>query len=82
MLNYVQPNSVPVNAQVLIQKIQDLPPERIAEVDDFVEFLRQRTEQAQAHAQDRALTLRATQASEGSFAAVWDNADDEVYDAL
>jgi hypothetical protein len=82
MLTYAQSNPMAVNAQVLIQKIQDLPPERMAEVDDFVEFLRLRMEQATAHAQDRALTLRATQASEASFAAVWDNADDEAYDAL
>jgi hypothetical protein len=82
MLTNSQSNSMAVNAQVLIQKIQSLPPERMAEVDDFVEFLRLRVEQANTHAQDRALTHRATQASEASFAAVWDNAEDEAYDAL
>jgi Protein of unknown function (DUF2281) len=71
-----------INAQVLIQKIQSLPPERIVEVDDFVEFLTLRMAQAQAFTQDRALTRMATQASESSFAQVWDNAEDEAYDAL
>ena len=32
------------NTQVLIRKIQSLPPERVAEVDDFVEFLRLRVQ--------------------------------------
>ena len=71
-----------VNTQVLIQKIQNLPPERVAEVDDFVEFLRLKVQQDQAHAKDRALTRMATQASESSFASVWDNAEDKAYDAL
>lgn len=73
---------MPVDTQVLIRKIQNLPPERVAEVDDFVEFLRRRVRQDRAHAQDRALTRMATQASESSFASVWDNAKDQAYDAL
>ncbi len=71
-----------VNAQMLIQKIQTLPPERILEVDDFVDFLRVKIEQSQAHAQDRALTHMVSEASEPSFNNVWDNAEDEAYDAL
>jgi len=31
------------NAQALIEKIQSLPTDRIAEVEDFVDFLKQRT---------------------------------------
>lgn len=31
------------NTQTLIEKIQSLPPERIAEVEDFVDFLRERS---------------------------------------
>lgn len=31
------------NAQSLLEKIQSLPTDRIAEVEDFVDFLRQRT---------------------------------------
>lgn len=63
------------SAEMLIEKIQSLPPARMAEVDDFVEFLRQRE-------QERSLTSVATQVSAPAFAAVWDNPDDEAYDAL
>ena len=31
------------SVQMLLHKIQSLPPERVAEVKDFVEFLRLRT---------------------------------------
>jgi len=63
------------NAELLIEKIQALPPERLAEVGDFVDFLRLREEQ-------RSFTNRAAQVSAPAFAAVWDNSDDEAYDAL
>ncbi len=63
------------NTQLLIEKIQSLPPERMAEVDDFVDFLRARDE-------TRALTKLAAAASAPAFAAVWDNEDDEAYDAI
>nr|VFK15156.1 MAG: Protein of unknown function (DUF2281) [Candidatus Kentron sp. LFY] len=33
--------------QHLVEKIQSLPPERIAEVEDFVDFLKQRTQTKQ-----------------------------------
>lgn len=59
----------------LLEKIKQLPPQRMAEVEDFVDFLRAR-ESAQR------LTIAATKASEPSFAAVWDNEDDAVYDRL
>ena len=72
----------PVNTRVLIQKIQSLPPERVIEVDDFVEFLRLRGQREHTQAQDRALTRMTARASEASFADVWDNAEDEAYDAL
>ena len=62
-------------AQILIEKIQALPPERIVEVDDFVDFLRLKE-------RDRQLVRTAAQASQPAFAAVWDNKEDEAYDAL
>lgn len=31
------------DAQALVDKLQELPPERQAEVEDFIDFLRQRT---------------------------------------
>lgn len=63
------------NAEILIEKIQALPPERLAEVDDFVDFLQLRDQQ-------RSLTSMVAQVSAPAFAEVWDNPDDEAYDAL
>lgn len=39
-----------MSAQALIEKIQRLPPQRLAEVEDFVDFLRTREERAAASA--------------------------------
>lgn len=61
--------------QLLIEKIRQLPPQRLAEVEDFVDFLRTREE-------DQRLTQAAVRASEASFAVVWDNDEDAVYDRL
>lgn len=61
--------------QSLIEKIQALPADRIAEIEDFVDFIRMRE-------QDRELTRAAAGMSEPAFAAVWNNSDDDVYDAL
>lgn len=61
--------------QALIEKIRLLPPQRLAEVEDFVDFLRSREDELRlAHA--------AARASETSFAAVWDNDDDAAYDRM
>lgn len=59
----------------LIEKISRLPPERRAEVEDFVDFLTQRDT-------DRQVVRAAAGASEAAFARVWDNPEDDVYDAL
>ena len=61
--------------EALVEKIQTLPPERIAEVEDFVEFLKLRET-------ERALTRAAAAASAPAFAAIWDNSEDAAYDAL
>ena len=58
----------------LIEKIRALPPDKIAEVVDFVNFL--------AHKDDRLLVEAAKRVSEPAFAAVWDNPDDAEYDNL
>ena len=63
------------NPQALIAKIQALAPERIAEIEDFVEFIAAREEQ-------RALTRAAGAASVPAFAAIWSNEEDDVYDGL
>lgn len=59
----------------LLHKIRDLPPERIAEVEDFIDFLRVRDEEGR-------LARAAAKLSQASFADVWDNPDDAVYDSV
>lgn len=61
--------------QALIEKIKQLPPQRVAEVEDFVDFLRARDD-------EQSLTRAATKAGEASFAAVWDNDEDAAYDRM
>jgi hypothetical protein len=61
--------------QAIIEKIRALPPERVAEVEDFVDFLRMRGD-------DRRLTRAATKLSEEAFQKIWDNPDDAEYDQL
>ena len=61
--------------QILIEKLRTLSPEKIAEVEHFVDFLRQRNE-------DRVLTQAAMRLSEPAFDRTWNNAEDEVYDRL
>lgn len=60
--------------QALIEKIRQLSPQKLAEVEDFVDFLRARDE--------RRLTQAAAGSSEAAFAKVWDNEEDAVYDRL
>jgi len=59
----------------LIQKIRRLPPERVAEVEDFVDLLA-------VQEQGRHFTQAAEHLSEEAFRAVWDNSDDSEYDRL
>lgn len=61
--------------QELINKIQQLPPEKVAVVDDFVEFLRHRGE-------EDTLVRAASKLSEKSFQQAWDNPEDAEYDNL
>ena len=61
--------------QVLLEKLRALPPERRAEVEDFIDFLQNRET-------DQYLTRSAAQVSEPAFKAVWDNPDDAEYDRL
>jgi hypothetical protein len=59
--------------QQLFEKIARLPPARVAEVEDFVDFLALRNT-------DRELAHAAAAASVPAFAKVWDNHEDDVYD--
>ena len=60
--------------QALMEKIQGLPAQKRAEVEDFIDFLRARD--------DRRLLQAAEKLSEKAFRKVWDNPDDAVYDRL
>jgi hypothetical protein len=66
---------MPADTRALIDKIQALPAERIAEVEDFVNFIWLRE-------QERLLTRAAAAASAPAFAGIWNNPDDDAYDAL
>jgi hypothetical protein len=59
----------------LLEKLRELAPDRLAEVEDFVDFLRQKDE-------ERRLLRSVTALSEASFAQVWDNPHDAAYDQL
>ena len=59
----------------LIEKIRQLPPQRLAEVEDFVDFLRTRDD-------EQRLTQAAARMAEGSFTAVWNNDEDAAYDGM
>jgi hypothetical protein len=61
--------------ETLIQKIRSLPPERVTEVEDFVDFLKARD-------QDVALSRAVSRMSEEALRKVWDNPDDAEYDNL
>ena len=63
------------NVNALSQKIQTLSEEQINEVEDFVEFL-------QLRSQDRASVRSVSSVSTPAFAAVWNNQEDDAYDAL
>ncbi|CAN5549727.1 DUF2281 domain-containing protein [soil metagenome] len=63
-----------MQTEVLVEKIKQLPPQRVAEVEDFVDFLAQREEQK--------LVQSAMKLSENSFRKVWDNEEDSIYDEL
>jgi hypothetical protein len=60
--------------RAILAKIQDLSPEKVAEVEDFIDFLRQQG--------DRQLTRAATKLAESAFEKVWDNPEDAAYDQL
>ena len=63
------------HTQQLFNKIQRLPPEKIAVLDDFVDFLESRSK-------DEGLVKAAERLSRRSFQNVWDNPEDAEYDNL
>jgi hypothetical protein len=63
------------NLNTLSEKIQTLSAEQITEVEDFVESLRFR-------GQERAFVRSVTAVSTPAFESIWNNPEDDVYDAL
>jgi hypothetical protein len=61
--------------RLILTKIRMLPPEKIAEVADFVDFLSQKD-------QERQLRLAACKMAEDTFKNNWDNSEDDAYDRL
>ncbi len=59
----------------VVQKLEALAPNRIDEVEDFIDFLSQRDT-------DKHLTQAAMAASEPILNAIWNNDDDAEYDQL
>jgi len=69
------PSKAPSDAD-LIEKIRSLLPAKAAEVEDFVDFLRDR---GQAEVRLLASSMKL---SEEAFHEAWDNPDDAAYDNL
>lgn len=61
--------------QQMVKKLERLPPAKVAEVEDFIDFLSSRDD-------DRGLVQAAQAVSEPAFSAIWDNDDDAAYDRL
>ena len=61
--------------KILVEKIQQLPAQRLAEVGDFVNSLRAKNEEAR-------FVASVTKVSEPCFASAWDNDEDAVYDRM
>lgn len=71
----VRVDAMPRNAKSIAERMQALSPEQLAEVEDFVEFIRIR-------GQERAIAKAASGASARVLAEIWNNPEDDVYDAL
>lgn len=67
--------SVSPKEQSLLQKIRSLPADKIAEIEDFVDFMRFKNEDLQ-------LSRAAAKLSEAAFQRVWNNPEDDAYDNL
>ncbi|MEY2942279.1 MAG: hypothetical protein RLY97_293 [Pseudomonadota bacterium] len=70
------PQTVP---SILIGKIGALSRERMAEVEDFVDFIAQR---AQRDSSEPNLARVIAAASIPALSKVWNNPEDDVYDAI
>ena len=66
-----------MSAQIdhVADKLKQLSPQRLAEVEDFIDFVAEREH-------ERALVRAAQVASEPTLAGIWNNDADAVYDRL
>lgn len=65
----------PQQENAVLAKLRRLPPERVAEVEDFIDFLSSRD-------RDRPLVRVAQAVSEASLKTIWNNDADADYDRL
>lgn len=75
----MQTNTIQSNEkseQRILEKIRKLPFDKIVELENFIDFLYQRSNTSQA------LVTTSTKLSEASFAKIWDNPEDAAYDNL
>ena len=61
--------------QQVAKKLEHLPPERLAEVEDFIDFLSQKD-------RERHVRRDFARGAGASFQKVWDSEDDAAYDKL
>lgn len=59
----------------ILDKINLLPPDKVAQVADFVDFI------SKQH-QERQLTQAIGEMAENTFKEVWDNPEDDAYDRI
>lgn len=59
----------------VLNKLKNLPPERVREVEDFIDFLNHRR-------QETDITRAAQHVSEPVLAQIWDKPEDAAYDAV
>ena len=73
----MQYNSISPSEQerFILSKIRTLPPDKIAGVSDFVDFISQKD-------QERQLLKAAGKMAEDTFKKVWDNPEGDAYDRL
>jgi hypothetical protein len=70
--NIISPSEI---ERIILEKIRMLPPDKIDEVGDFIDFISRK-------GRDSQLLQSAARMSENSFNKVWDNCEDDVYDRL
>ncbi len=73
----MRPNTIPSSEQekLILTKIRMLPPEKFAEIIDFVDFVSQKNQEQQR-------LQAAAKMAEDAFKKVWNNVENDVYGQL